>query len=76
MLGGSGWEVIDDMSLVRPCSRPGCKVLTMGQFCVQHEPPRREALAVRARVDVRTVTGFAVAVRRPHYSPPGGDGQA
>jgi hypothetical protein len=63
------------MPLVHPCGRQGCKVLTMGEFCVQHEPPRQKALAASVRVDVKTVAG-ARPVRRPHYSPPSENGQA
>lgn len=47
----------------------------MGEFCVQHEQPRREALAANARIEVRTVTG-SLPVRPPHYSPSREDGQA
>jgi hypothetical protein len=25
------------MPLVHPCSRPGCSILTMGAYCVDHE---------------------------------------
>ena len=74
MLAGSGWEGLE-MSLVHQCSRQGCRVLTMGEFCIQHEPPARPEQAVTARVDVRTVTGGRV-VRRPTYSPSRGNGQA
>ena len=63
------------MPLVHPCRPQGCRVLTMGEFCLQHEPPRQQARAVAARVDVRTVTGVR-PVRRPHYSPSGENGQA
>ena len=63
------------MSLVHPCSRPGCRVLTMGEFCIQHESPRREASSVSARVDVRSVTAV-VPVRPRLYSPSGENGQA
>lgn len=74
MLTESGWEGLE-MSLVHQCSRQGCRVLTMGEFCIQHEVPPRPAPAVAARVDVRTVTG-ARPVRRPQYSPSRGNGQA
>jgi hypothetical protein len=50
-------------------------VLTMGEFCIQHEPPPRPAQAVAARVDVKTATGGRL-VRRPTYSPSRGNGQA
>lgn len=63
------------MPLVHPCSRQGCNVLTMGEFCVQHESPPREALAVGARVEVRSVTAI-VPVRSSHYSPSSENGQA
>jgi hypothetical protein len=74
MLAGSGWEGLE-MSLVHQCSRQGCRVLTMGEFCIQHEPPPRPAQAVAARVDVKTATGGRL-VRRPTYSPSRGNGQA
>jgi hypothetical protein len=74
MLEASGWEGLE-MPLVHPCSRPGCRVLTMGEFCVQHEQPLRGAQAVKARIDVKSVTA-GVTVRPPHYSPSRGDGQA
>ena len=63
------------MSLVHPCKRQGCRVLTMGEFCIHHEAPRREASAVDARVEVRSVTAI-VPVRSPHYSASGENGQA
>ena len=51
MLDASGWEGLE-MSLVHQCSRQGCRVLTMGEFCVQHES-RLARAAVAARVDGR-----------------------
>jgi len=74
MLEASGWEGLE-MPLVHQCSRQGCRVLTMGEFCIQHEPPSRPAQAVAVRVDVRTVTGPG-PVRRQKYSPSRGNGQA
>jgi Iap family predicted aminopeptidase len=63
------------MPLVHQCSRQGCRVLTMGEFCIQHESAPRPVPAVAARVDMRTVAG-ARPVRRPLYSPSSGNGQA
>ena len=63
------------MPLVHPCGRKGCGVLTMGEYCIEHEPPRREAVALRARVEVRTVSAV-LPVWRPLYSPPGEHGEA
>jgi hypothetical protein len=35
------------MPVIHECSESGCRVLTMGQFCVEHEADRRsEALSV------------------------------
>ncbi len=25
------------MAIVRPCSHPGCRTLTMGDLCIEHE---------------------------------------
>jgi hypothetical protein len=64
------------MPLVHPCRRQGCRVLTMGEFCIHHESPQqREAPAVNARVEVRSVTAI-VPVRSPLYSASGENGQA
>ena len=63
------------MPLVHPCKRQDCRVLTMGEFCIHHESPQREAPAVNARVEVRSVTAI-VPVRSPLYSASGENGQA
>jgi hypothetical protein len=63
------------MPLVHPCNRQGCRVLTMGEFCIQHEPPQHGVAAVSARIEVRSVTAI-VPVRSPHYSAPSKNGQA
>jgi hypothetical protein len=63
------------MPLVHPCRRQGCRVLTMGEFCIHHESPQCEAPAVNARVTVRSVTAI-LPVRSPHYSASGENGQA
>lgn len=26
------------MPIVHECSEPGCEILTMGEYCVEHEP--------------------------------------
>jgi hypothetical protein len=41
------------MSLVHRCDAPGCETLTMGRFCVAHEPSipaRSRAQRIRRRV--------------------------
>jgi hypothetical protein len=35
------------MSLVHPCSEPGCSTLTMGDLCFEHEQRAQERLAKR-----------------------------
>jgi hypothetical protein len=63
------------MPLVHPCKRQGCRVLTMGEFCIHHESPHRDAPAVNARLEVTSVTAI-LPVRSPHYSASGKNGQA
>jgi len=35
------------MSLVQPCSEPGCSTLTIGDLCLEHEQLAQERLAKR-----------------------------
>jgi hypothetical protein len=46
----------------------------MGEFCIHHESPHREALAANARVEVSSVTAI-LPVRSPHYSASSKNGQ-
>jgi len=48
------------MPLVHPCTHDTCNVLTMGDFCLEHErPPRRSP---RRRSAARIVTASALLV--------------
>lgn len=46
------------MPIVHPCGCPGCNVLTMGEFCLDHEP--RPAGSGRTRILSRVGTVLAV----------------
>jgi hypothetical protein len=61
------------MSLVRPCSEPGCSTLTIGDLCLEHEQlaqerPGRRMLALskrlRAPALALAVAGVAALVGR------------
>jgi chemotaxis response regulator CheB len=36
------------MTMLRSCSEPGCTSKTLGQFCLEHEPPHRLSVLVSA----------------------------
>lgn len=50
-----------DVSIVHPCAAPGCKTLTMGELCVEHELAAEMSLHLRARqLGPRLVTASAL----------------
>jgi hypothetical protein len=50
------------MSMVHSCARPGCRTLTMGELCLEHEQPDT-GLRMRAhRLLPRLATASALVV--------------
>ena len=39
------------MPLVHQCAHDGCVILTMGEFCIEHEPLARDVESEIAEVD-------------------------
>jgi hypothetical protein len=37
------------MSIIRPCEHNGCNTLTLGRFCIRHEPPVEARVFPRGR---------------------------
>jgi hypothetical protein len=58
------------MPMVHACARDDCHVLTMGRFCLEHEPPRkrthRTAVARLAAASALLAAGAAGATLRAH----------
>ena len=48
------------MPMVHPCARPGCEMLTMGDYCVDHEEERLAPHLQVRRALPRLATATAV----------------
>ena len=49
--------------IIHECSEPGCNVLTMGDYCVEHEQERRAAPARSTSAACSLQDGVAVEAR-------------
>lgn len=60
------------MPIVHACGRAGCNVLTMGEFCVEHEalvalPPARRPLPRLLPVLALVAASAVAAIFRAHF---------
>jgi hypothetical protein len=51
------------MPIVHPCSVAECNTLTMGHYCLEHEPPPADAAPARSRsVALAAVVGATAGI--------------
>ncbi|HVU78521.1 MAG TPA: hypothetical protein VHC67_13140 [Gaiellaceae bacterium] len=51
------------MAMLRSCSEPGCSSKTLGEFCIDHEPPQPLSVLVSADDADTAATACAAVVR-------------
>jgi hypothetical protein len=57
--------VVRDKPMLRTCDRPGCETLTLGSFCVAHEPEIAQVEFVRGRPHPPAFTSLPLQLRLP-----------
>jgi hypothetical protein len=51
--------------MLRTCDRPGCETLTLGSFCIAHEPEIAQLEFVRGRPHPPALTAIPLQLRLP-----------
>jgi hypothetical protein len=57
--------VVRERPMLRTCGRPGCETLTLGSFCVTHEPEIARMEFVRGRPYPPALTPLPLQLRLP-----------
>ena len=57
--------VVQVRPMLRMCDRPGCETLTLGLYCVAHEPPASQSEFVRGRPYPPAAEALPLQLRLP-----------